>query len=138
MRHTFNNTTPQFAKIVIVPIIDVALVLVIVLLISAPMVSMANIPVSLPLASSRGAEDEPRITITLGKGGELALDEKTVSVEALPVLLRAQLEAGREDMLVVVRADQDIPYSLVRDIISKAREAGARRLAIATRQKVQP
>jgi biopolymer transport protein ExbD len=37
-------------------------------------------------------------------------------------------------VLVVIRADSTTPYARVRALLDDARQAGARRLAIATRQ----
>ena len=39
--------------------------------------------------------------------------------------------------LVVVRADAGAPYAAVRELLADARAAGAKRLAIATRQKTE-
>lgn len=126
---------PQTARINLTPIIDVALVLVIILLITAPMLSVADIDVKLPTAQTRGAEDEGRISITLGKTGELAVNEDTVNPEKLRAILRMLLaKEQNKNMLVVVRADQEVPYELIRVILREAREAGATRLAIATLQ----
>ena len=38
-------------------------------------------------------------------------------------------------MLVIVRADSNVPYASVRDVLDRARAAGAVRVAIATRQQ---
>ena len=126
---------PHTAKINLTPIIDVALVLVIILLITAPMLSVADIDIKLPTAQTRGAEDEGNISITLGKAGELAVNEELVSPDKLREMLRMLLSREQnENTLVVVRADQDVPYELIRVILHEAREAGANRLAIATLQ----
>ncbi len=126
---------PQTAKINLTPIIDVALVLVIILLITAPMLSLADIDIKLPTAQTRGAEDEGRISITLGKSGELAVNEELVSPDKLRAMLRMLLaKEENTNKLVVVRADQEVPYELIRVILREAREAGANRLAIATMQ----
>ena len=45
-------------KVNVVPIIDVSLVLVIILLVTAPLMSVADLPVDLPQARSRDSEDE--------------------------------------------------------------------------------
>lgn len=132
----FNNyNLPQTARLNLTPIIDVALVLVIILLITAPLLSVADIDVNLPTAQTRGAEDEGRISITLGKTGELAVNEETVTPDKLRAILRMLLaKEQNENMLVVVRADREVPYELIRVILREAREAGANRLAIATLQ----
>lgn len=120
------------------PLIDVALVLVIILLVTAPLLSVADLPVNLPEAVTREAENQRNISITMGADGRLAVDERVVSADALVTALRARLaEPGNENVLVVVRADSGAPYSSVRLLLEQARVAGAKRLAIATRQRVR-
>ena len=127
----------MITKINVTPIIDVALVLVIILLVTAPMLSVADLPVDLPQARSREAEDERNVSITLSTTGAVAIDEDIVSRADLRAALSARLaKDGNADALVVVRADTGTPYSAVREILEDARAAGAMRIAIATRQKV--
>jgi biopolymer transport protein TolR len=119
------------------PLIDVALVLVIILLVTAPMLSVADLPVNLPQAATREAENERNVSITLGADGRLAVDEQVVTVDALVAALQARLaEPGNRDVLVVVRADSGAPYASVKRLLEQARAAGATRIAIATRQRV--
>ncbi|MCK4351641.1 MAG: biopolymer transporter ExbD [Candidatus Krumholzibacteria bacterium] len=135
MKRFTNYNLPQTARMNLTPIIDVALVLVIILLITAPMLSVADIDVDLPTAQTRGAEDEGRISITLGKTGELAVNEDIVTPDKLREILKMLLaKKQNNNTLVVVRADQEVPYELIRVILREAREAGANRLAIATLQ----
>lgn len=120
------------------PLIDVALVLVIILLVTAPLLSVADLPVNLPQATTREAENERNVSITLGADGRLAVDEKVVTADGVVAAVQARLaEPGNQDVLVVVRADSGAPYSRVRELLEQARAAGANRLAIATRQRVE-
>jgi len=135
MRGSFVKPAPVNVKINLTPIIDVALVLVIILLITAPLVSAIDMDVSLPLALTRGAEDEARISLTLGKQGELAVDDKVIPFESLRTYLASELAKKNKDILVVIRADEGTPYEMVRQMLSEASAAGATRLSIATRQK---
>ena len=119
------------------PLIDVALVLVIILLVTAPMLSVADLPVNLPQATTREAENERNVSVTLGADGRLAVDDQVVSVGALVAALQARLaEPGNQGVLVVVRADSGAPYARVKELLEQARAAGATRIAIATRQRV--
>jgi biopolymer transport protein ExbD len=93
--------------------------------------------VNLPKAQTRGTEDDARITITLGKNGEMALDENMISSESLLALLKTRLDGNQKELLVVIRADEGTPYHVVQRVLASARTAGAKRLAIATRQKVK-
>jgi len=126
------------SKVNVTPIIDVALVLVIILLVTAPMMSVADLPVDLPAAHTREAEDERNVSITLSSAGELAVDETPVSGRSFPATLAARLaEPGNEEVLVVIRADAKAPYERVSGLMDTARAAGAKRIAIATRQTAE-
>ena len=137
-RHYMASHGEIITKVNVTPIIDVALVLVIILLVTAPLLSVADLPVDLPQAKTREAEDERNVSVTLGSDGALAVDEERVAPEALKGVLQARLaKPGNENVLVVVRADSGAPYSAVRDILEQTRSAGAKRVAIATRQKTE-
>jgi len=123
-------------RINVTPIIDVALVLVIILLVTAPMLSVADLPVDLPAANTRDSEDERNVSITLGLNGEVAIDRDVIAPADLERVLAQRLaEPGQSDVLVVVRADAGAPEGAVRDLLVAARAAGATRLGIATRQR---
>jgi len=126
---------PLITRINVTPIIDVALVLVIILLVTAPLLSVADLPVNLPQARTREAEDERNVSVTLAADGSLAVDDRTVAAAELRAALAERLaRPGNENVLVVIRADSTTPYARVRTLLDDARQAGARRLAIATRQ----
>ena len=126
-------------RVNVTPIIDVALVLVIILLVTAPMMSVADLPVDLPTARTREAEDERNVSITIGSNGQYAVDESTVAPASLRAALASRLsEPGNAEVLVVVRADTGVPFATIRRTLDDARAAGAKRLAIATRQKTEP
>jgi biopolymer transport protein ExbD len=124
------------SKVNVVPLIDVCLVLVIILLVTAPMMVQSDLPVDLPEARTREAEDEVNVSITLASNGDLAVDDQLVTRETLGATLHSRLaEKGNDNVLVVVRADSNAPYVAVRELLDEARSAGAQRVAIATRQK---
>jgi biopolymer transport protein ExbD len=136
VRRFATRSAEPITRINVTPIIDVALVLVIILLVTAPLLSNADLPVDLPQARTREADNERNVSITYTAGGQLALDDQRVPADLFRGALRAKLaEAGNDNVLVVVRADSGVPYGAVRELLDEARTAGARRLAIATRQR---
>ena len=138
MRRRLAPRAELITRVNVTPIIDVALVLVIILLVTAPMLSVADLPVNLPAAHTREAEDERNVSITLSSSGHVAVDEEVVERSGLRALLAQRLRAaGNANVLVVVRADSGAPYSTVRELLADARAAGAKRLAIATRQQME-
>ena len=135
-RKICSNGIPLRAAINLTPIIDVALVLVIILLITAPMLALADLDITLPAAVTRDAEDDLKINITLSSDGEVAINEHIIGRERFEQVLEGLLSSGDNyDVLVVLRADTEVPYSSIRRVLAEAKSAGARRLAIATIQR---
>ena len=67
--------------------------------------------------------------------GDLALNEKTVTVATVGPALRQELAARKEkDMLVIIRADKGVSYGQVQELMDTAKKFGAQRIAIATQQ----
>jgi biopolymer transport protein ExbD len=138
MRKRVVHSSDLITKVNVTPIIDVALVLVIILLVTAPLMSVADLPVNLPQAHTRDAEDERNISVTRTVSGELAVDERRVAPGALTAALRERLaQPGEQNVLVVLRADRDLPYAELRRLLADTRAAGAKRVAVATRQQTE-
>jgi len=126
---------PCIVKINVTPIIDVALVLVIILLVTEPILSVADLDIQLPTAHTRGAEDEVRISVTLGPQGELAIDDKLVGMDSMAAAIRRRLEdSGSAKTLVVVRADAAVTHGEIRVLMREIKSTGASRIAMATNQ----
>ncbi len=130
-----NQPLKLAANINVVPIIDVSLTLVIILLVTAPMLAVPDIDIKLPPAKAREADNDLRVSITLGANDQLAINEKTVHPRLfLPTLQSILAKDSNDGVLVVVRADQGVPYAKVEALLADARAAGATRIAIATLQ----
>lgn len=124
---------PVENRINVTPIIDVALVLVIILMITGPMLAVAELGLVLPEARTVSFADEDRINVSLDKDGRLAIGEKIVARDALVPELSAELSRrANENPVVVVRADAGIPYGVVRELLDEATAAGSGRVAFAT------
>lgn len=134
MRMTKEIEEDSIAGINMSPIINVALVLVIILIITAPILSIPNIPVSLPRAVTIEAK-ERNITISYARDGRIAINTQEVSWKDLVPRLKYNLKQDSK-ALVIIRADKDIPYGEIEkifDIVVKT--AGATRIAVATEQR---
>jgi biopolymer transport protein ExbD len=136
MKRLQSQTEGPISKVNVTPIIDVALVLVIILMITAPMIAVSDVDVKLPEAQTRNLEGHDRISVTLGRNGELAVDERNLTMPALKEAIAARL-VDHETAIVVIRADQSVAYASVRRIVDAARAAGATRIAVGTQQRGQ-
>jgi biopolymer transport protein ExbD len=119
----------------VTPLVDVCLVLVIIFMVTAPLFSNPTIKVTLPKAHTKEGEEKDKVTITLGKDGSMALSHRQfTTIEALEAELKSRL-AQSDSKLVVLRADQDALHGRLVDLMTKAKDAGALSLTIATEQK---
>jgi biopolymer transport protein ExbD len=131
---TFITPVDTVTRINVTPIIDVALVLVIILLITAPMLSVTDSSLDLPTSSAQAGDPDLRIFITLARDGALGVDDEVVSPERLEGVVSAKIaEHADERPLVVIRADRAVSHAEVRNLLTVARAAGAPRIAVATR-----
>ncbi|MDP3541345.1 MAG: biopolymer transporter ExbD [Elusimicrobiota bacterium] len=118
----------------ITPLVDVCLVLVIIFMVTAPMFSEPPIKIDLPVANTREGEEADKLTITLSKDGEYAIDtRKFTDPKLLGDALREAL-AQKESKVVILRADKDALHGQLTDLMSRAKDAGAQSLTIATEQ----
>jgi len=136
MREPLVQSAPLLTRINVTPIIDVALVLVIILLITTPMHTVADLAVELPDARSQDVEKTAQISLTVAADGQIAVDEQILQdANELTTLIERRLQlTGAEEMVVVVRADAGLPHGAVKKVIAAARAGGATKLGIATRQ----
>jgi biopolymer transport protein ExbD len=112
----------------------VAMILVLILMITAPIINIPNISINLPKAVTIEGKEQ-NITISYGKDGKIAINTEVVSWENLVPKLKYRLRENSK-ALVIIRADKDIPYSQVEKIFDIAiKEAGAKRIAVATEQR---
>jgi biopolymer transport protein TolR len=124
------------AGVNIVPIIDVTLVLLVVLLVLSPVINIPNLQVELPEAMTKETKEQ-NVTLSLGADGQMSVDSDIVTMQNLPSMLTAKIK-GRKDVVVIVRADKNLPYGTVENFIRTVnRYVGERAIAIATQQRIQ-
>lgn len=119
----------------ILPMACVGLILVLVMMVVAPMVLTHNsTPVQVPQTHTAERKTEEDVTITLTAQGNLYFNDQPVS-DLEDLRNRLAIVIARDPfLLVVVRADKECLHSSVLDILASARQAGARRIACATKK----
>ena len=128
------NDEEPITDINITPLVDVCLVLVIIFMVTAPMFSEPALKVDLPAAHTKEGEEKDKVTLTLSKDGQYALDyEKFPTAQAMTARLKEKL-AESESKLVILRVDKDADYGPLTDLMARAKDAGARSMTIATEQ----
>lgn len=121
-------------EIDLMPAINLALIVLLILLLISPFLGQSRIKVDLPRASTSEMGEEQKITITLSRDGRVSVDEKLISLEKLKPVLSQRIKID-PDNLLVIKADKNISYGDVETVLEIAKECGAGRIAIATEQK---
>lgn len=114
----------------IIPVIDISLVLLVILFVTAPLLAYPTLPVDLPAASAP-PNQELTIAITYARDGTLAVRAAPSSWASLTADLKAEL-GRRRGSIVLVRADAATPYRAIQRLIAAAKAAGATQIALAT------
>lgn len=119
------------SEINVTPFVDVMLVLLIIFMVTAPMM-VQGVDVDLPKATSKALKgDEERLIISIDNDRQVFINEQVVSVEFLTQKLGAILE-NLDNRNVYLRADKNVPYGIVVNVISKIKKAGIDSLGMIT------
>ena len=115
------------SEINVTPLVDVMLVLVVILIITAPLLA-SSIRLDLPKAEGTQSADAPRfVTLVLDKEGRTFLNDKAVTAPQLAEQL-AQTAQQNPDTEIQLRADQGVPYGRVVQVMGAAHKAGLTRI----------
>ncbi len=120
----------------VVPLCDILLVLLIIFMVVTPLVKK-GVDVRLPTALNMiDFPENPELVLSIRKDGTLYLNNKKVLEEDLATLLEeAMLTAG--DRKLYLKADQDLEFGRVVEIIGPLKEAGVEVVGIIAEKKTE-
>lgn len=127
------SQTPEpqpVTEVNIIPVIDISLVLLVILFVTAPLLSYPTLPVELPPAAQK-PDQELTIALTYSKDGALSVRAAPSTWDSLVRDLQREVDR-RRNSIVLVRADKAAPYRTVQRLIAAAKAAGAAQIALAT------
>ena len=119
------------SEINVVPLVDVMLVLLIIFMVTAPMLSM-GIDVNLPRVKSKSIDiAEEKLVLTISENKEIFLNKTAVALTDFKPKLTA-IYAQRVDREIFLRADKNVSYGFVVEVMSEIRKAGIDKLGMIT------
>ncbi|MDD4356737.1 MAG: protein TolR [Smithellaceae bacterium] len=126
-----NSENKSMADINVTPLVDVMLVLLIIFMVTAPMLSM-GIDVNLPRVKSKTIDlAEEKLILSINENKEIFLNKTQMSLQDLNTKLAAIFEQ-RVDREIFLRADKNVSYGFVVEVMSEIRKAGVDKLGMIT------
>jgi biopolymer transport protein TolR len=134
MSHTGNHRE-LMSDINVTPFVDVMLVLLIIFMVTAPMM-IEGLNVDLPEATAKPLDSEKEhLVITIDKNQLVYINDFKVAVDFLGEKLNKTLQ-GRSDREVYLKADKNIPYGIVVQVMAEIKKAGIEQLGMITEPAV--
>lgn len=124
------------AEINVTSLVDVTLVLLIIFMLTAPMVQ-GGVEVDLPKANAAASARREGPVITLDAQRRAYLGQDPVGIDELGELV-ASRTAEDPTLPVYLRADEDVPYGFVVQVMGELKSAGVETLQLVTREEERP
>lgn len=125
------------AEINVTPLVDVMLVLLIIFMVTAPMMQ-TGIDVNLPRVKAKSVDvTEEKLVLTINGAKEIFLNKTRMSLVDLAKKLE-YIFASRIDREVFLRADKNVPYGFVVEVMAEVRKAGVDKLGMITEPPEEP
>jgi len=123
----------------VVPLVDITLVLLIIMMVTAKIIVSQSVPMDLPKASS-GQEVQMIFAVQLHKNGDVYVDQKKLPGDEAIVGLAREARAKNEDLRAVIQADQAVTHGRVIAVLDMLKSAGVSKIAFGVTQvdKTEP
>lgn len=127
--------TTSTPRIMIIPMIDIIFFLLVFFMMSMlSMVVQKSMPVSLPAAQTSKVDLDRKVPVTITANGQLYVEQEPIPMDLL--VRRMQLEQSKgENLTVILRADQTVPYGTFVTVLDTLKRVGITRISIATDNK---
>ena len=118
------------SEINVTPFVDVMLVLLIVFMVTAPML-VVGVPIQLPktAANTLPTEKEEPLNLSITKEGLILIQKTEIPQDQLITKLKSIFEE-RQSNQIFLRADSDVIYSVVAQVMGALNQAGFSNIAL--------
>ena len=119
------------SEINVTPLVDVMLVLLIVFMVAAPLMTV-GVPIELPETKAKPLQgDTEPITVTVTAENKIFLQETEIDLETMVPKLQAVAKNGYDEQ-IFVRADTNVPYGSVMQVMGALNQAGFKKIGLVT------
>jgi len=121
------------SEINVTPFVDVMLVLLIIFMVTAPLLQQ-GIDVNLPRAKGKDMPPEERVALVIKKDMKVYMNDSPVSMADMRRTLQA---VSKMNPNVFLKADKDVPYGFVVEVMGEIKEAGIEKLGMVTEPAIR-
>ena len=127
-----NRDRTVLSEINVTPFVDVMLVLLVIFMVTAPLLQQ-GVDVNLPKAKGKELPPEERISLVIKRDRTIYMNDTPVTIPQM----RGKLEAiSKLNPNIFLKADKDVPYGLVVEVMGEIKEAGIEKLGMITEPKL--
>jgi biopolymer transport protein TolR len=123
------RTRGLLSEINITSLADVSITLLVIFIITAPMMT-PGIDVNLPRTDASLPHDEEGITVTVKENRDVFIDNERADTGSFEVSLKNLLTAKPPGIIVYLRADKNVDYGYIIEIVGRMRKAGVKELGL--------
>ncbi len=116
----------------VVPLVDIMLVLVIILMVTAEFTKYRTVPIQLPKVNAVAMKREPhKVAITIKPNGKVFIGDKEIKdlAELGPRLVSAK--KAQPDVAVILRMEKDTKYSDMLKVLDDVKLSGISKVGLA-------
>ena len=125
------SQTSSISQINVVPLVDVMLVLLVIFMVTAPILQQ-GVSVELPQAKAGALSgEEEQLVVTVDKRGTVFLNDNAIALADLGAKLEAVTRL-KPDKQVFLRADRNVAYGEVVQVMAAVKGAGVQSLGMIT------
>lgn len=119
-----------------IPLINIVFLMLIFFMVAGHIQQSEPVKVTLPNSVSDKRAPEEAVTILVSVDGTIALDQKLIKQEALSAFISKQFAAAvdKQAFILFVKVDGQLPVEKLREILSLIKQAGIKRVSLATQQ----
>ena len=127
----FHRNSKKKPRIEMVPMVDVMTFLIVFfILFTTFRTSPMGLQVKLPAAVTATKQETTRITVTIDVRGNIYFNDTRTTMDGLEQRVKRQIAQNRNS-LVIIKADRDVRYAKLVEVMDAVRRVGATRVALA-------
>jgi biopolymer transport protein ExbD len=119
----------MITEINVTPMVDVVLVLLVIMMVSATYIVSKSLKVELPKTANGADSVQSLAAVTIAKGGGVFYNQQPIAESDLASKLR-DAHKNNPDVNLIVTADKEVPHGKVVHVIDVARGEGIFKFAI--------